>query len=334
MQVSSLIRFADLAEAGSFYQAEKRSGISAQGYAKVVRSLEKELGVTLLIRSRDGVRLTADGEILLAHARRLVRDYDDLLDALAANAPLEEKGNVVVHATFYAAESLAALMTQGLLSSALRVNEEPFSGIVDRLGDFGPDDVVLVDLYRGASPGMLKRCKATFECFAESCLGVSGSSEALAALPKRLEPSALQGAKVVYNSHREMLKMFGSVLRELPGDVSRTTFSGIEAISRYVALNPDYIAIADSLAYSLVKAGGADFAQRMRFVPFRDGETAMMVGALHSRSVALSRDALRCIRAIKRAFAGLEVPNGRSGGGDSRGGLSGDAKGGMSQRAF
>ena len=65
MQIESLRYFIELARAGSFYGAAKNTFLSQQGLNKAITSLESELGVKLVERSRRGVRLTSEGEAFL-----------------------------------------------------------------------------------------------------------------------------------------------------------------------------------------------------------------------------------------------------------------------------
>ena len=75
MQIKTLRYFVELAKAGSFYAAAKNLLISQQGLSKAISSLEDELGLTLVNRSSRGVRLTREGEVLLATERLAVGLY-------------------------------------------------------------------------------------------------------------------------------------------------------------------------------------------------------------------------------------------------------------------
>mgnify|MGYP001362367628 CR=1 FL=1 len=73
------------AECGSFTRAAELLHYSQSGVSRMIRDLEREWQVTLLERSRAGVRLTSDGERLLpqvravcAACRRLQAEVDDL----------------------------------------------------------------------------------------------------------------------------------------------------------------------------------------------------------------------------------------------------------------
>ena len=76
--LEKLPAIACIAEMGSYGQAAKRLRVSQPALSLMVKSLEEQLGTQLFHRSHQGVRLTVDGEKLLALTRRLeqqVRDF-------------------------------------------------------------------------------------------------------------------------------------------------------------------------------------------------------------------------------------------------------------------
>ena len=63
-------------EYGSFTRAAELLNYSQSGVSRMIRDLEEECHVTLLERSRAGVRLTSAGTKLLPYARELCRQYE------------------------------------------------------------------------------------------------------------------------------------------------------------------------------------------------------------------------------------------------------------------
>lgn len=79
MQIKNLEYLIALERAGSINKAAASMFISQQGLSKVLRSMESELGASLIERSSSGVRLTEAGKALLGHARSITREYDAAL---------------------------------------------------------------------------------------------------------------------------------------------------------------------------------------------------------------------------------------------------------------
>ena len=76
MEFRHLRYFIAVAEARSFSRAAEKLHVSQPPVSRQIRDLEAELGVKLLDRNRQGVRLTRLGNAVLARARALIRDAD------------------------------------------------------------------------------------------------------------------------------------------------------------------------------------------------------------------------------------------------------------------
>src|SRR5260370_27555870 len=84
MDTLALNVFVQAAETRSFVAAGRILGISASGIGKSVTRLERSLGVRLFHRSTRSVTLTAEGEMFVERARRILAEFD------AAQAELSE----------------------------------------------------------------------------------------------------------------------------------------------------------------------------------------------------------------------------------------------------
>lgn len=65
-------------EVGSYTRAAEILGYTQPALSQMIAALEKEIGITLLYRSRYGVRLTPEGERLLPAIRQTVQQYEAL----------------------------------------------------------------------------------------------------------------------------------------------------------------------------------------------------------------------------------------------------------------
>ena len=86
--------FLSVAELSSFTKAAEQLGLSKSRASLRVRALEDELGSHLFQRTTRAVRLTPDGEQLLARARHLVADADEI--SAMFQAPSTLRGRVRV----------------------------------------------------------------------------------------------------------------------------------------------------------------------------------------------------------------------------------------------
>jgi DNA-binding transcriptional LysR family regulator len=76
MELRHLRYFIAVAEERSFSRAAEKLHVSQPPLSRQIRDLEAELGVKLLDRSRQGVRLTRLGNAILARSRALIRDAE------------------------------------------------------------------------------------------------------------------------------------------------------------------------------------------------------------------------------------------------------------------
>ncbi|MBQ0001831.1 MAG: LysR family transcriptional regulator [Clostridiales bacterium] len=82
MDQSSIETFLTVAEEGSFRKAAGRLGYTQAGVSYIIHTLEEDMGLTLFIRERTGVRLSPEGQELLPYIRQLDSDNRVLEDTI------------------------------------------------------------------------------------------------------------------------------------------------------------------------------------------------------------------------------------------------------------
>lgn len=101
-----------VADNGSFTRAGEKIGLSQSGVSHTIGSLEKELGISLFVRNRTGISLTAVGEQAVASARAIL-EQTSLLKQLAERSSDQHKGIVRIGCF----PSAATTLLPGLLRS-------------------------------------------------------------------------------------------------------------------------------------------------------------------------------------------------------------------------
>lgn len=76
MDLKKLIYFAAVADSGSFTKAAAQLRIAQPALSRQIRLLEREFGLDLLVRMDRQIKLTDSGEVLLKHARQLIRGFE------------------------------------------------------------------------------------------------------------------------------------------------------------------------------------------------------------------------------------------------------------------
>lgn len=88
LELELLNTFVTVVREGGFKGAATRLFRSQAAVSMQIKRLEEQLGTQLLLRNNQGIRLTAEGEILLAYTERLLRLNNETLNALR-QAPVQ-----------------------------------------------------------------------------------------------------------------------------------------------------------------------------------------------------------------------------------------------------
>jgi DNA-binding transcriptional LysR family regulator len=85
--------FVAIAETGRFTEAARRVGRTQSAVSMQIKRLEQTVGRPLFVRDGRVMQLSSDGELLLGHARRILRAHTE---ALTAFQPTELSGTVTI----------------------------------------------------------------------------------------------------------------------------------------------------------------------------------------------------------------------------------------------
>ena len=80
MKLTQMRYFAEVCQWGSITKAAERLFVSQPAVTSSIKTLEKEIGMPLLYRSKKRVVPTADGEIFLRRCRTILASVDSLVE--------------------------------------------------------------------------------------------------------------------------------------------------------------------------------------------------------------------------------------------------------------
>lgn len=214
---SEMAFFSLLARCGSLSGAGRELGVSTPAISKRLAQMEARLGVRLLARTTRRVSLTTEGELYLAHARRILAEIDDM-ERLVASAVSAPRGLLRVNTTLgFGRSHIAPLVSQFVkqhpevqVQLQLTVDPPPLSedsfDVCLRFGE-PPDARVIARLVAPnrrllcASPAYLARHgtpKSPHDLAQHSCIGIRQGDQAYGlwrlSSGKRSEPVKVRGA--------------------------------------------------------------------------------------------------------------------------------------------
>jgi DNA-binding transcriptional LysR family regulator len=134
MELRHLRYFISVAEEKNFNRAAARLHVSQPAVSRQIADLEIELGVPLFARNGHGVELSSEGEVMIGHARDILRRCLIATEAMHAFQKNPRTERLLVG--YVAAE------TGGMLTSALRRFEAAFPNVDFDLLEMSPGDQI------------------------------------------------------------------------------------------------------------------------------------------------------------------------------------------------
>lgn len=304
MQIESLRHFIELARAGSFYAAAKNSPISQQGLNKAISSLESELGYRLVERSRRGVRLTSDGEIFLKHAKRLVVDYDLMMDELMTERLKGAEGDdpISLYVSFYGAQTAAAdPVYVGMLARDSAYIEEPFDKLIERAAHSDGSDLIYLDLHANSLERILADERVLFEPIVKTRYGFVWKDGSPLASETMIHRDTVSKLPMAINTHREMAQLTDWLFRETPLENVRMGATSPRMLLEYVRSSHDgAVAAFDSFGFFLAQIDHDMPTDGLRFTPLSTPKAVCQVGFLYPKRAKLSLRARHTVGVLKR----------------------------------
>lgn len=101
MRLEQLHYFEMLAQEGSFTKAAAKLHIAQPSLTSSIKSMEKELDTTLVIRDAHGIAITKDGQKVLRFSQAVLNMHKNLLDELKSELSPEQESITVFASNFF-----------------------------------------------------------------------------------------------------------------------------------------------------------------------------------------------------------------------------------------
>ncbi len=112
MTIQQLNYAITISEAGSINKASEVLYVSQPSLTESVKELEKELGITIFLRSGRGVSLTSEGADFILYARQVVNDYNELSERFGNSKNIKKKFGVSTQHYSFAVKAFVELVKE------------------------------------------------------------------------------------------------------------------------------------------------------------------------------------------------------------------------------
>ena len=133
MDLNKYTLFADVAETKNFTKTGERMGYTQPGVSHILKTLENELGFPLFLRTKRGIKLTPNAEVILPIVRNMLAINEQLEQTISSLKGLDT-GHLTI-ASF-------ASISRNWLPRAIHEFQVDYPGIEIELLEGGTDDIV------------------------------------------------------------------------------------------------------------------------------------------------------------------------------------------------
>lgn len=165
MKLNEIRTFVAVAEAQSVQEAANRLRLTQSAVSRLIQRLEAEVGTTLFDRQSKPLLLTRDGQVALAHARRVLEAVEGLGDAFAGSgqpAGILRLGATHVLTRLLSGDALDDLRT-AFPGLTVRLSEDWTSTLLDQLDSGALDGALVLTAVDGAPRAELQGHRLTLE---------------------------------------------------------------------------------------------------------------------------------------------------------------------------
>lgn len=300
MQLKSLKLFCDIVGRRSFSRAAAENGISQSGASQVVNTLEEELGVKLLDRTRRPFVLTPEGEIYYDGCRKMVQQYF-ALEEQVKTLSAEVAGRVSVASIYSIGLSHMNRFVQSFLKLHPKANVRVQYQHPDRVYELVETDQV--DLGLVSFPKSTRAIKATL--WREEPMVLVCAPQHPLASKEKIALTDLQDVEMVaFESDLEIRAEIDRALEAAGVEVKvAMEFDNTETIKRAVEINAG-VSLLPGPTVDREIAAGALVAK-----PLAGTDLKRPIGIIQRRGKELGQTAQRFMRLLLKNLTSSELSN-------------------------
>jgi DNA-binding transcriptional LysR family regulator len=165
MKLNEIRTFVAVAEAQSVQEAANRLHVTQSAVSRLIQRLEAEIGATLFDRQTKPLMLTRDGQVALAHARRVLEAVEGLGEVFAGSgqpAGILRLGSSHVLARTIAGEPLDTLRAS-FPSLTVRLHSDWSDALLAQLASGALDGALVLQPVGDDAPRDLEGCRLALE---------------------------------------------------------------------------------------------------------------------------------------------------------------------------
>ena len=100
----------EVARAGSISRASETLYMNQPNLSKAIKELENSLGITIFSRTAKGMNVTPEGEEFLRHARKILRQIDEMEALYKGGAAAQQRFSISVPRASYISQAAAKFL--------------------------------------------------------------------------------------------------------------------------------------------------------------------------------------------------------------------------------
>ncbi len=136
MTLQQLKQVITIADCGSMNEASKKLFVAQPSLSSTVKDLERELGITIFIRSNRGIKPTPEGSEFLGYARQVIEQSSIIEDKYILKKSKKKFSVSTQHYSFAVKAFVELLIEIGMEDYEFALHETKTSDVLNNVKDF------------------------------------------------------------------------------------------------------------------------------------------------------------------------------------------------------